>query len=199
MAMAALSGEKTLAEPPNPSTYADGWRLQMRLAAYRTGSGLCCEKSIMTDLMKALRERREQLRNDLLENAVFQEYDLVCRLLERHEASVAQPSSPRRKAPSRTSPLPQKPINRPAPFTRIERGMSAVIEASADYLREKGARAASAEIQEELVRRGILEASPGDRSKITSYLGRAKKVFDNVRGEGYGLIEWRTQRTTAMA
>ena len=52
--------------------------------------------------------------------------------------------------------------------------------------------AASAEIQEELVRRGILEASPGDRSKITSYLGRAKKVFDNVRGEGYGLIEWRT-------
>ena len=126
-------------------TYADGWRLQMRLAAYRTGSGLCCEKSIMTDLMKALRERREQLRSDLLENAVFQEYDLVCRLLERHEASVAQPSSPRRKAPSRMSPLPQKPINRPAPFTRMEKGMSAVIEASADFLREKGARAASAE------------------------------------------------------
>jgi|SRR5271155_3630436 len=185
-------GEKTLAEPPNPGTYAGGWCLQMRLAAYRTGSGLCCEKSIMTDLMKALRERREQLRNDLLEDAVFQEYDLVCRLLERHEASVAQPSSPRRKAPPRQPPPPQEPINRPAPFTRIEKGMSAVIEASADYLREKGARAASAEIQEELVRRGILAASPGDRSKITSYLGRAKKVFDNVRGEGYGLIEWRT-------
>jgi len=86
-------GEKTLAEPPNPGTYAGGWCLQMRLAAYRTGSGLCCEKSIMTDLMKALRERREQLRNDLLEDAVFQEYDLVHRLLERNEASVAQPSS----------------------------------------------------------------------------------------------------------
>jgi hypothetical protein len=26
-------------------------------------------------------------------------------------------------------------------------------------------------------------AEGGDRSKITSYLGRAKKVFDNVRGE----------------
>ena len=47
----------------------------------------------MSDLMKALRERREQLLNDLLEDAAFQEYDLLCRLLERYEASVAQPSS----------------------------------------------------------------------------------------------------------
>jgi hypothetical protein len=61
--MAALSAEKTLAELSNPGTYAGGWRLQMRLAANRTGSGLCCEKFIMTDLMKALQERREQLRN----------------------------------------------------------------------------------------------------------------------------------------
>jgi hypothetical protein len=39
VAMAALSGEKTPAEPPNTGTYtADGCRLQMRLAAYRTGS-----------------------------------------------------------------------------------------------------------------------------------------------------------------
>jgi hypothetical protein len=146
----------------------------------------------MTDLIKALRERREQLRNDLLEDAVFQEYELVVRLLERHEASVTEPSSPRRKAPQRKPPPRQQPPNQPAPFTRLDKGMSAVIEASADYLREKGARAPSAEIQEELVRRGILKSSAGDRSKITSYLGRAKKVFDNIRGEGYGLIEWRT-------
>jgi hypothetical protein len=41
VAMAALSGEKTPAEPPNTGSYtADGCRLQMRLAAYRTGSGV---------------------------------------------------------------------------------------------------------------------------------------------------------------
>jgi hypothetical protein len=70
--------------------------------------------------------------------------------------------------------------------------MNAVIEASADFLRRKGARADSAEIQKELVRSGILEEGPRDRSRITSYLGRAKAMFDNVRGEGYGLTEWRT-------
>ena len=70
--------------------------------------------------------------------------------------------------------------------------MNAIIEASADYLRRKGARADSVEIQEDLVRCGILEDGPRDRSRITSHLGRAKAIFDNVRGEGYGLTEWRT-------
>jgi hypothetical protein len=70
--------------------------------------------------------------------------------------------------------------------------MNAVIEASADFLRRKGARADSAQIQEELVRCGILQEGPRDRSRITSYLGRAKAIFDNVRGEGYGLREWWT-------
>jgi hypothetical protein len=140
----------------------------------------------MADLIKALRERREELRNELQEHPLFQEYELVCRLLERREASVAVPSSVRPKAPQ------QHAVVGPAPFTRTERGMNAIIEASADFLRRKGARADSAEIQGELVRSGILERGPRDRSRITSYLGRAKAMFDNVRGEGYGLREWRT-------
>ena len=152
----------------------------------------------MTDLIKALRERREELRNELQEHPSFQEYELVCRLLERREASVSIPSSLRQKAPQREpaprrKPAPQQqPVDRPAPFIRTDRGMNAVIEASADFLRRKGARADSAEIQKELVRSGILAEGPRDRSRITSYLGRAKAMFDNVRGEGYGLREWRT-------
>ena len=161
----------------------------------------------MTDLIKALRERREELRNELQEHPLFQEYELVCRLLERREASASTPSSlgpkaeqpslgpkakQRKPAPQRKSAPQQQLVDRPAPFTRTDRGMNAVIEASADFLRRKGARAESAEIQEELVRCGILEDGPRDRSRITSYLGRAKAMFDNVRGEGYGLRDWRT-------
>ena len=146
----------------------------------------------MTDLIKALRERREELRNELQEHPLFQEYELVCRLLERRKASVSTPSSLRPKAPQRKPAPQQQPVDRPAPFTRTDKGMNAVIEASADFLRRKGARADSAEIQKELVRSGVLEDGPRDRSRITSYLGRAKAVFDNVRGEGYGLREWRT-------
>jgi hypothetical protein len=103
----------------------------------------------MTDLIKALRERREELRNELQEHPSFQEYELVCRLLERREASVSIPSSLRPKAPQRKpaprrKPAPQQqPVDRPAPFTRTDRGMNAVIEASADFLRRKGARADS--------------------------------------------------------
>ena len=47
----------------------------------------------MTDLIKALRERREELRNELQEHPLFQEYELVCRLLERREASVSTPDT----------------------------------------------------------------------------------------------------------
>ena len=149
----------------------------------------------MTDLIKALRERREELRNELQEHPSFQEYELVCRLLEHHETS-AIPSSLPPKAPPLRKPVPkrqrQQPVDRPAPFTRTDKGMNAVIDAAADFLRRRGTRAESAEIQEELVRRGILEEGPRDRSRITSYLGRAKAMFDNVRDEGYGLREWRT-------
>ena len=101
----------------------------------------------MTDLIKALHERREELRNELQEHPAFQEYELVCRLLERREASVSIPSSPRPKAPLRKPASlrkpapPQQPVDPPAPFTRTDRGMNAVIEASADFLRRKGARA----------------------------------------------------------
>jgi len=67
--------------------------------------------------------------------------------------------------------------------------MNAVIEASADFLRRKGARADSAEIQEELVRSGILEDGPRDRSRITSYLGRdqsfvRQRPWRGIRVEG---------------
>jgi hypothetical protein len=152
----------------------------------------------MTDLIKALRERRDELRKELQEHPSFQEYELVCRLLECREAfastpSSVQPKSPRRKPTRLRRPVPQQqPVDRPAPFMRTDRGMNAVIAASAHFLRQKGARADSAEIQKELVRSGILEDGPRDRSRITTYLGRAKTMFDNVRGEGYGLREWGT-------
>jgi hypothetical protein len=110
----------------------------------------------------------------------------------RIPSSLPPKASRRKPAPQRKSAPQQQPVDRPAPFTRTDRGMNAIIEASADYLRRKGARADSAEIQKELVRSGILEDGPRDRSRITSYLGRAKAMFDNVRGEGYGLREWRT-------
>ena len=67
----------------------------------------------MTDLIKALAERREELRNELQEHLSFQEYELVCRLLEHREASVSIPSSLRPKAPQRKPAPQQQPVDRP--------------------------------------------------------------------------------------
>ena len=63
--------------------------------------------------------------------------------------------------------------------------MNAVIEASADFLRRKGARADSAEIQKELVRSGVLEDGPRDRSRsVACCAARAKtrRNYSEVRG-----------------
>jgi hypothetical protein len=72
----------------------------------------------MTDLIKALRERREELRKELLEHPSFEEYELVCRLLERREASVSIPSSHRPKALQRKSAQQRKPAPQQQPVDR---------------------------------------------------------------------------------
>jgi hypothetical protein len=81
---------------------------------------------------------------------------------------------------------------RPPPFMRTANGMNAILDAAAAFLRRKGSRAESTEIHAALILQGLLKEGPSERSKVTSYLGRAKQKFDNVRGKGYGLTEWRT-------
>ena len=164
----------------------------------------------------ALRERRDQLRNELRGDPRFQEFEQVCQLLWLYEsreaaepardvkpasaapATSARPSASRqapsavasssaaRPEPASRAPAAPRPLFVPSPT-----GMRAVIDAAAEYLREKGDRADSAEIEGALIEKGILKGGPADRSKVTSYLGRTKNVFDNVKGQGYGLKEWR--------
>jgi hypothetical protein len=150
-----------------------------------------------TDLIKSLRERQDALREELLEDPKFQEYDLVTQLLQRHEASVVVTKPIPLMESVKVSSQQRKLAVRPrAHFQRTATGMAAVVEASADYLRRKGSRAGSAELHSELVRRRILHSGSDDRSKVTSYLGRKKDLFDNVRGEGYGLREWAIANST---
>jgi hypothetical protein len=62
---------------------AEGSRsLQAALLATKSlRFNLLLQEYQMTDLIKALRERREELRNELQAHPSFQEYELVCRLL----------------------------------------------------------------------------------------------------------------------
>lgn len=132
-------------------------------------------------LVRALRARRDELHRELAADPTFQEYEQITELLDRYE-----------RAPPSVPPVPPAhPPERAPPFAPTARGMAAVVDAAATFLRQKGSRAESGEIQDALVKSGLMERGARDRSRVTSYLGRRKDLFDNVRGEGYGLVEWK--------
>src|SRR5215471_20350642 len=139
----------------------------------------------MDNLVAALRERRDQLRNELRGDPRFQEFEQVCQLLWLYEsreaaepardvkpasaapATSARPSASRqapsavasssaaRPEPASRAPAAPRPLFVPSPT-----GMRAVIDAAAEYLREKGDRADSAEIEAALVEKGNPEGRP---------------------------------------
>jgi hypothetical protein len=64
---------------------------------------------------------------------------------------------------------------------------------AADYLRSIQRRAKSSEIGKEVLRRGVRAGNPDNiTSTVSGYLSSAKDRFDNVKGEGYGLVEWQS-------
>lgn len=121
---------------------------------------------IMSNFTQALVERRDELRRRLEADRTFQELQLVQNLLDRQEAPK---------------------IDRPQVGVVTETGVKAVQDAAETYLKEKGDRAGSSEIHHELVRLGILTDDAAGKARVTSYLGRDKKRFDNIKGRGYGL------------
>lgn len=154
-------------------------------------------------LVEALRERCDVLRFELSEDPRFEEYEQVRLLLERYTLYPPDHKSPKPVA----APMPAAPLDLPAgaaehlgetgastveaaPRHVTDTGMRAICDAAAVFLREKKSRAVSSEIHAALVKRGLMESGTRDRGRVTSYLGRSKKIFDNVRGEGYGLVEW---------
>jgi hypothetical protein len=147
------------------------------------------------DFVIALQEERDRLQEYLRADEellrAVQEHlrpnqerlTLVLDLLRRYQASDA------------TDPLTARPTtltaadnNQRRRFARTETGMFRILDAAAEYLRAKNSRAASPEILRELIRQGLMREDQA--AVLSSYLSRAKDIFDNKRGAGYGLREW---------
>ncbi len=89
----------------------------------------------------------------------------------------------------------------PSPMMNLARGVSIVrqpqrnteaarvVTAAKAYLEKIGRRASSSEIAEAIMKDGVeIGGRKGDEaSRLSAYLSAAKFVFDNVRGQGYGL------------
>lgn len=57
-------------------------------------------------------------------------------------------------------------------------------------MRVKGKRATSAELLGVMAAQGIQIEGKSPINSFSSMLSYRKEIFDNVRGEGYGLVEW---------
>ena len=65
-----------------------------------------------------------------------------------------------------------------------------VLDYAEAYLSAKGARAQSKEMLNELQRQGISFEGKDPVAAVASYLSTARDRFDNVLGQGYGLVSW---------
>lgn len=87
-------------------------------------------------------------------------------------------------SPEKTTPE----VSRPA---REGTKAAEIIREAEAFLDQRGGRAQSNEILEHLENKGIKVTGGSPVAVVASYLSTSK-LFDNVRGQGYGLTRWRS-------
>ena|GEM_PF-2133616 len=131
-------------------------------------------------ILAQLEEAEQQLLAELSALPQFRQLKDIRRLIESRRAFL--------NASAATG----KPIgSRPTP--RSGSNAAKVVALAQTYLKEKGRRATSAEIHEFLRRQGV---DVKETASVAAYLSTAKDIFDNVRGQGYGLVEWQNKSGT---
>jgi hypothetical protein len=128
-------------------------------------------------LDSAIREEARLLRRLAAVRAVIADY----RGIDSGNPATATDAvvRPRIEAPSRT--------------TRAESQAATVIRIAEEFLSTARRRAPSSEIYSEIAGRGIVIPGQKPDSVVSSYLSSSPK-FDNVRGQGYGLTIWNSER-----
>lgn len=135
----------------------------------------------MIDLVRALQAELASLEAELAADPRYQKIGKIRELLAMY--NPAQPESMPSKsvmaAPS------ANPSGRPGSLT------SRVLAACTDYLHQKGSRAQTSELAAACVAVGVPlpESLTKQRDYVSSILSHSSKI-NNVRGQGYGLVEW---------
>ena len=139
----------------------------------------------MTDLLNAARAERIRLLQELRKTPAFRQYEAVCAVVAAYvEVDASSADATKRVAPVADLPL-----------VRAEReGSKATMTARAaeNFLREIKRRAQSPEIVAAVNARGITITGDKPVATLSSILSH-NSLFDNVRGQGYGLVEWQAE------
>lgn len=132
-------------------------------------------------------ELRDQLLADLQANPTFRAYHHIEAAIVALNAEVEQVTA--------------RPLEQSTPESSGSRHSfkpgtqtAAILTATMAYLRQKGTRAQSGEILKVVTRQGIKVGGKYPSSTLASYLSHSA-LFDNVKDQGYGLVEWSQPKT----
>jgi hypothetical protein len=130
--------------------------------------------------LRALQTERSKLLKELAASAIYRRLKVVEAAMEIYQAPTEWVADAERE------------INRQIAMKTPRSGTvaSSVIDIAERYLRSIGRRAQTPAIAVEVQKAGILVEAANVIATVSSYLSSAKDKFDNVRGEGYGLVEW---------
>jgi hypothetical protein len=139
--------------------------------------------SVTEAYVQAVQEEIEKLRGELTRVPAFQRL----RLLEKHltEYQAILPGQPVAE--------PQHPIRDYNRYGRPGSRAALIVEGSEAYLKKNKKRAQTGEIVLGLVAAGVVLPDGNPIGAVSSYLSTSP-LFDHVKGEGYGLVEWETEK-----
>lgn len=136
------------------------------------------------DLLKAARREVESLRLELAKNPVFQKLQQVQRLIDVYESYEGGADNPQKEeASSHMHRL--SPIALTKPGTKLAQVEKIVL----DYCWETGQRHFSGQLMSVLLHAGVELGGKVPSKTLASMLSNSKKL-NNLKGYGYGPIEW---------
>lgn len=147
---------------------------------------------IGSDFVEAARRERQRLFAELRQNPTFNQWWALRNLLQAYNVAMEDGGAPESVHRGQNPAAVNEP--RPSAAVRPEQrragSRSAQIEAAAAaWFRQHGKRAQSLEIMRALEQQGFEFTGAKPTAALASVLSHSA-LFNNVRGEGYGLAEW---------
>jgi hypothetical protein len=135
-------------------------------------------------------ELRDRLLAELRQTPLFRAYLSAQETVAALSAeSIAQPNQQRpTQQQARRGEVGRQSSSRPGTQAEV------LLTSAAAYLRDKNSRAPSTEISKALAAQGVTIGGKDPSATVAAYLTHSP-LFDNIRGQGYGLVEWSLPKT----
>lgn len=157
---------------------------------------------MVDDMVALARQEERRLLDELRQIPAYRRLRAVQGLLRAYgveSASLDRLSSVAIEMRPRASPLARTLAARlaaeqasgAARYVRSGSTAAEVIRIAREYLAQTQQRAQTPEIVAEVQRNGFLVGHPNPIATLSAYLS-SSPLFDNVRGKGYGLAEWKS-------